>query len=145
MMNAKTTDYGKWLKSLDWTYFATLTTEYLLTMKSARRLVDRFHKNLNKIVPTTIFWAAETFKVKDGHHIHCLIHTNGRLPYEMLIHSYQNATGKKETDKWNRIEAVPYNPKLNGTTYSSKDIWKADSDYDLLLPTKRQVSKKLPT
>lgn len=55
-------------------WFATLTTQYTLTLPSARRAVQRFSdvakRDGKKIV---LCWFAERYELKDGYHLHALV------------------------------------------------------------------------
>ena len=74
-----------------WTWFATFTTPYELTLKSARRLVERTGKAWQKLDPTCrIFWVAERFEVKDGYHLHALVYArNGEKMFGEFCQVYQ--------------------------------------------------------
>lgn len=55
-------------------WFATLTTQYTLTLPSARRAAQRFvdvaKRKQHKIA---VFWFAEKYEAKDGYHLHALV------------------------------------------------------------------------
>jgi microcystin-dependent protein len=59
-------------------YFATLTTQYTLTLPSARRAVARFASCCRREQLGTIrgVWFAELYEAKDGYHLHALLATN---------------------------------------------------------------------
>ncbi|MBK7684511.1 MAG: hypothetical protein IPJ26_19550 [Bacteroidetes bacterium] len=44
--------------------FATCTTGYELTLKSARRVMERFHFEITKYCKCTLFWVAEKYKAE---------------------------------------------------------------------------------
>jgi hypothetical protein len=58
-------------------WFATLTTQYTLTLPSARRAVQRF-ADVTKRKGNTIAlcWFAERYECKDGYHLHALVASN---------------------------------------------------------------------
>lgn len=124
--------YGQWLKDYDWSFWATMTTKYELTLPSARRAAEGFYKQVGKAGDFRMFWCAEPFDVRDGYHLHALIHVSDLLPYKFLVDAYQVVTGNKELskDRWNRIQLRKYNPKLGAGYYVSKYITKNLADYD---------------
>jgi uncharacterized protein YjhX (UPF0386 family) len=83
--------YSKWLASMRWTWFATFTTPYELTLKSARRLVERTVHQWQKLDPTVrVFWVAERFELKDGYHLHALVYArNGDKYFGEFLQVYQ--------------------------------------------------------
>lgn len=55
-------------------YFATLTTQYTLTLPSARRAIARFSSICKRECGTMRgVWFAELYEAKDGYHLHALI------------------------------------------------------------------------
>jgi hypothetical protein len=133
--NLTSKQYGAWLGShQDWTYWVTLTTRYELTLQSARRLTDKFYKEIARAGDSRIFWAAEPFDTKEGHHVHAMLKVSELLPFSYVINSWQVATGNRrmEKKKWNRIDCQKYNPKLGAAHYCGKYITKNLSDYDYL-------------
>jgi len=58
-------------------WFATLTTQYTLTLPSARRAVKRFASVLrNRSKKVNGIWFCEFYECKDGCHVHALIATD---------------------------------------------------------------------
>lgn len=58
-------------------YFATLTTQYALTLNSCRRAAQRFADVVKRKGNTiTLCWFAEAYEAKDGYHLHALVATN---------------------------------------------------------------------
>ena len=74
-----------------WTWFATFTTPYELTLPSARRLVERTVKEWRKIdASAKVFWVAEKFELKDGYHLHALVYAkDGEKRFNEFVHTYQ--------------------------------------------------------
>jgi hypothetical protein len=96
--------YVDWLSEMEWSYWCTFTTRYELTLKSARRLMERFHAiNKRSDLNVRMFWVAEKFELKDGYHTHALLyveqlHTDmisEKGCFEVLRYNYQRATGAK--------------------------------------------------
>lgn len=151
--NSNNSVYGEWLSEYKWTMWTTLTTRYTLTQNSARRIVERFYRELSRAGNTQIFFATEPHDIKEGYHLHALINSPDLLTYKNVIDTYQEITnGGKEKEehtlptgetiirtKWNRIQIEKYNPKLGATHYLSKYITKKMSDYDILT---NQFSRK---
>jgi len=95
--------FSEYLLQNEWCKFVTLTTQYELTLNSARRLAGRFYKNLcTKVFPgckPKFFWVAERFECKDGYHLHGLLwyskewYPEGCNIVEVLDATYQEAAG----------------------------------------------------
>lgn len=142
-------DYIDWLDTFDWSFWSTLTTDYELTMKSARRAAERYHEFIKKLANgyCKMFFVLEPFDIKDGMHIHALIllpdHFHDKLYYQQLIDAWQICSGKgrrvkDENDKWvaqtpNRIELKKYRSDIKASGYCTKYIMKQNSDYDILI------------
>jgi hypothetical protein len=138
--------YVDYLSTLDWTYFITGSTRYELTLKSVRRLMDRWF-NAYRIDGSRLFWVAEKFEVKDGFHAHGLLYVpgdpEGTFLFTKLIDHWQWATGNKAIscegrvinwDKagWNALNLKVYDKKRGAGGYCAKYVFKNNSDYDLL-------------
>jgi hypothetical protein len=144
------TEYANWLNTFKWTHFVTLTTPYELTVKSSRRLVERFHAKLKEHhYEPLIFWVAEKFEVKDGFHIHLLLRLNKKISkheYIFITQLYQIVTGSRTVKelansennkkKWSRIDLQKYTKGRNSGMYVTKYVIKENSnkyaEYDIL-------------
>lgn len=159
--NLRQEQYSDWLQAYDWNYFCTFTTGYELTMKSARRLMDRFKAISERQTSAnlTIFWVCEKYEMKDGFHMHALMKVDppeNRTPegqlfpqtdkelFKTLIDSYQVAAGAKKDkhtgkfDTFHRVQFKRYNPKQAAGKYCTKYVMKEqgkriDADYDLFI------------
>jgi len=134
--------YADWLESMDWDFYCTFTTNYELTLKSARRLMGRLHKKLEQNHSgTRFFWVAEPFDCKEGFHTHGLLHfddrsykntsvTDGRsLDFELLRRSWLKVNPSK-SNCYATLER--FQPTKGATSYVGKYMNKHRSDYDLL-------------
>ena len=135
----------------------TGSTRHELTMKSARRLSENW---FNKISYSgdVIFWVAEPFELKDGHHIHALLKT--QCHFSDMVDLWQWATGNKanavsETGKiswqkkaemsesgivsggWNAVRLENYKKEIGAGKYVMKYILKKRCDYDLLFKSEQ--------
>lgn len=124
--------YANWLTPLPWSHWATCTTGYAMTLPSARRAMDRFHKFLSKAGKTEMFWAAEPFDAKDGYHTHALLNVPDAFHYKNIVDLWQKASGGTNLQKWQRIDLQRYDPTKGAGHYLSKYITKGISDYDFL-------------
>lgn len=141
--------YAEWLQKFEFTHFVTLTTHYTLTIKSARRLVERWHQKLEKHGYTPfIFWVAEKYECKDGYHIHLLLKLGRKIePHEFKFicelyqicagtSKYEMVDGKMQREKWSRIDIQKFNPKLKAGWYVTKYVLKENSnqmaEYDFI-------------
>lgn len=113
------TVWGDWLNSWSWSYWTTFTTQYDLSLPSARRMSEKIGKYALDGDDTYMFWAAEEFDVKDGQHIHALLKTN--LTWDQV---------RRFGLKRGRCYIETYDPKLGAGHYVSKYISKRMTDYD---------------
>lgn len=121
---------GAWLSSQEWSYYATFTTGYELTVSSARRAMHRIHDNLDRIAPCQMFWAAEPFDVKEGYHTHALLKVNEGMSYKSIIDLWQKVSKGGKNNRWNRIDVQSYDKEKGAGYYLGKYITKRLSDYD---------------
>jgi len=144
-LSTKVQQLADYLGSLPWDFFITGSTSYELTLKSARRLAQRYY---NLLPEGSIFFpVSEKFEVKDGCHIHGLLQLGeSNLKYDnrskwLLGQYWQLATGNKciQNDSdgirweiWNQIDNSPYIKGLGAAGYCAKYITKKCSDYDLI-------------
>jgi len=149
--------YVAWLNSFKWTHFVTLTTPYELTLKSSRRLAERFHAKLKEHgYAPMLFWVSEKYENKDGWHIHALLKLNRKIDiheYTFITEIYQvvsgtmtlneiltspkDANGKVTYKKWSRIDLQKYDKGRHGCAYVTKYILKENNsrnaEYDILI------------
>jgi hypothetical protein len=86
-----------------------------------------------------MFWAAEPFDARDGHHTHALLRVTKSFPVsvKLLADAYQVAAGNKskrnksKAQGWHRLDIQTYNKKLGAGHYCGKYITKRLSDYDI--------------
>lgn len=143
--------YISYLEALPWNFFITGSTRYELTLKSTRRLMERWYEGF-KTDESMLFWVAEKFECKDGYHAHGLLKISNRFEdldpdghflFNRLIDHWQLATGNKaisnhpdkiEWDKstWNALNLKKYDKKRGAGGYCAKYVFKNDADYDLL-------------
>jgi len=154
--NTFKSEYANWLNSFKWTHFITLTTQYELTLKSSRRLAERFHSKLKQHgFEPILFWVAEKYENKDGYHIHALLKLNrkierheyifitelyqivsGTMNIQDLLNSPKDQDGKRTYKKWSRIDLQRYSKGKRGTAYVTKYVMKENNrqhaEYDIL-------------
>jgi hypothetical protein len=136
-------------------YFATLTTQYKLTLPSARRAVERFAAIVKReCYLCRLVWFAELYECKDGYHLHALVSSNAcrtDLNKFWALASKANETHSKQIASDNeanvchgvRARKVAENrssfsklkPGGKGGRYASKYVAKGGSgvDYDIIL------------
>lgn len=140
--------YSEYLADNGYNYFFTLTTQYHLTLKSARRLAERVISNWKKLDPTIkVFWVAERYKNKAGYHLHGMFAVRedltDKLWYQNFLNAFQRATG---VEQWQRIDLRRIHEVREGTkskrkwsekpsAYCSKYIVKKSVDYDFHFPS----------
>jgi len=115
-------NYSEWLDQIDWDYFGTFTTRYPLTLRSARRVMERLGKQVNS-PGSRMFWVAEDFEVREGYHTHALLKTWWS----------PNMIWKWWFLRYGRAVVRLYEPGIGGTGYIAKYVMKAIIDYDLII------------
>jgi len=132
--------YATWIETIPWNYFCTFTTPYEMSLKSARRIMVRYHSKLEiEGQDSWMFWVAERFKVKDGYHIHALLKVQFPWEFETLRLLWQDVSHYKEQGKvFNRCDVRKRDSKRSAASYMfkdvryvSKDLFKCD--YDILV------------
>lgn len=137
--------WNVYLEGEVWDFFATLTTRYSLTLKSGRRLIERYF-DMIKYPGDMMFYVLEPFELRDSNHLHALWKhpIKSKTEYNHLIHMWQVATSNRHLNidghgtnwdkkNWNALHLPKYNPKFGGVRYICKKIMKPGTDYDLLL------------
>jgi hypothetical protein len=125
------------LSGMPWSFWSTFTTRKELTIKSARRsmalLGDILSSEGNN--DYTIFWAAEPYDVKEGQHLHALVHfascdfVNDNKPqFTALRKAWTTAIGDIHARQYH----VRYDPQLGARYYVAKYISKKLADYDYM-------------
>jgi hypothetical protein len=131
-----------YLQALPWTFFITGTTRYPLSLKSNRRLQERFFEALC-LRDSKLFYVAEPFDLRDGYHSHSLFYIPANIKpwnpessflFREIVNTWQWATGNKDLTKenWSRIRITKYDRKRGAGGYCGKYIFKENADYDLL-------------
>ena len=67
--------YVSFLNQQKWSFFCTFTTAYTMSIKSSRRLMDRFFSSLKRKYQKEeprLFWVAEPNNIRVGYHLHGL-------------------------------------------------------------------------
>lgn len=122
-MKPQLADWSEYLRGKDWTSFATFTTAKPISLKSARRLMDKVALRVLR-EGELMFWAAEQFELgREGYHCHALIET--RHSAKQIEDWYSKHYGRADVRR--------YNPKLGAAHYCAKYMTKRIYDYDLLI------------
>jgi hypothetical protein len=135
-------EYGKFLNGMEWSFFATLTTRFKLTQKSGRSMMERVFEKLNKEYRNDvgISYTLETYGWKAGYHIHALIRVNRAEAISMVgeeerIRLLFNCKYRKDRT----LTLYPYDYKLGASHYIMKYIGSNHTDYDFLGEYKRRI------
>jgi hypothetical protein len=139
----------------DTCYFATLTTQYTLSLASARRAVERFASIVKREGATCrIVWFAELYECKDGYHLHALLSTSAcrndlnkwwslaskanmshavRIAKDNEVNFYSGGKDTKQLDNRSSFSKLKSGGK--GGKYAAKYVAKggANVDYDIIL------------
>lgn len=116
-------DWTPYLQGKRWTQFATFTTSLPISLKSARRLMDKVAVRVLRD-GECMFWAAERFDLgREGFHVHALIDT--RHSPKQVEDWYSKRYGRADVRRYDR--------KRGAAGYVAKYMTKAVFDYDMLL------------
>jgi hypothetical protein len=129
--------YGDFIGKMEWSFYCTLSTAYTLSLKSAKRNIEKMHVFLSENLEyqNNIFWVAEPFDSKYSYHIHCLVKLNTESLNKSkrdINNAWQIVTGGGYGKKYNWTKIYPYKAYLKGNYYVTKYICKADVDYGFL-------------
>lgn len=126
--------YATWLETIKWNKFATFTTPYEMSLRSARRIMERYHGKLKiEGQESWMFWVAEKFKLKDGYHMHALLKVDFPWDNELLWMLWQDVSVYKgQSSKYNRCDIQNRNFKKKAGSYLCKYLLKNTSDFDIL-------------
>ncbi len=127
-------DYGDWLNSLEWDYYCTFTTDYTLSLPSARRAMERLLSRLIKEFGTVnYFWVAEPFDTKEGCHTHALLKVPSLLfdlAAPTIERKWHQVTKVKKTRGKHKTHVIPYIKGKGGHYYLGKYLGRHNSDHD---------------
>lgn len=124
---------AKWLDSINWSLWTTMSTDYTMTLRSARRLISRmFQRVAKKYKNVKVFWAAEEFDLKDGYHLHALWFINDlewldSKSYKEFVNDWRVVS---KCDKA-VIYSEPYEKGKGAHSYITKYINRPLTCYDL--------------
>jgi hypothetical protein len=128
-------EYAKWINGMDWSFYCTFTTKYTLSIKAARRAMERLYSFVKKRnAEVKLFWVAEPFEAF-GYHLHALIdiNTTALNIIECLKKAWQIVSKGSGGKGYNNTVIKPFDKKLGGAHYVSKYLMKANADYDILI------------
>ncbi len=133
-------EYGAFLDNqLDWSVFATFTTEYNLPRNSARMLIERLNKQITKGLkyPLNTFWVAEQNGLSNNYHLHVLYYSP--MDTKELISRVQNAwllvSKIKGVTCQNRFDIREYLKGGHAGSYITKTFYEKDVEYDFIIYT----------
>lgn len=130
-------EYGNFLGQTNWTFYCTLTTNYPLSVMSAKRYIEAMHELLKSKfnLINQIYWVAEPFDSKYGFHIHCLVKLECAEPQKRkkeLIKAWQIVTKGSYGKNYNWTSITPYDSNLGGKYYVVKGISRNNVEYGFL-------------
>ena len=127
--------WAEWLDSIYWTSFCTFTTHYRLTVKTARRKMEKMTTNLIDKYGSNfrIFWIIEPNADKSGSHVHALIKIDeAEISHKQSLteawHLVSYPSGNK---KHNLVNIQDYEPSRGGHYYVAKHIQRRNVDYGM--------------
>lgn len=126
--------YAEWLDKQNWDHFCTFTTKYPMTMKGARRSMERLGNFTKQFGDVKLFWVAEPFDTKTSYHTHALmkLDCSNNLDTEKIIrNSWQIVSKGKGGKEYNNTIIKPYEVGLGAHYYITKYISRKNADYDL--------------
>lgn len=129
--------YGRWLDTNQWNLFCTFTTRYSLSVKSARRSMERLKEFLatQYSFKATIFWVAEPFDTGDSYHLHALLKIEGTATENLIYFikkAWQIVSRGKNGKEYNQTVLRKYEPAKGAHFYVAKYLHRPNADYDIL-------------
>lgn len=129
--------YANWLNTMEWQFFCTFSTRYDMSVKSARRAMERLQNFITvNYGKARIFWVAEPFDTKYGYHTHALLYIEKPIGKSLktLIHKAWQVVSKGKGGKENNHTTLKqYNKELGANYYVSKYMLRKNADYDFLI------------
>ena len=116
-------EYGAWLDQYDWDHFCTFTTRLPISVGSARRLMVKLGDTLGCPDRAEMFWAAEPFETREGHHLHALLSLHGDVDKYHLWQYWHSRYG--------RNSILNYDSGKKGSEYLAKYVTKGFADWDI--------------
>lgn len=148
-------EFAKPTSDIECAWFTTLTTQYTLTLSSARRSIDRFVSLIRcDMYQVRLIWFAERYDAKDGYHLHAIVCSTAprkklndywstaakpNKNHEIAIsHANQKAIVhdiKESKLHKSRSAFVKYSNRGGGASYMSKYVSKGGTgiDYDIVI------------
>lgn len=137
-------EYQAWTHFLcnrNWTFFTTFTTGYESSVKSVRRLNQRYFDSLKKHSRNSLqyFWVAEKHKHR-GYHSHGLLSIldltsensseDINEAWKIVINEYQRCAGRLDKYSHHRNKVVVFDNNQGAGEYCMKYIKKDSHDWD---------------
>ena len=108
--------------------FATFTTSLPITLKSTRRLAEKFGKEFLAGKAIDFFWCAEPFDVREGYHFHGLI--NSHQSNDVQLRQTNQMFFDWWVSRYGRCQFLPITGTYNAEFYLTKYMTKQLTDYD---------------
>lgn len=131
-------EMGDFLAKTKWTFFATLTTPYPITLNQGRRFMENYHSYLLELgLKPMIYWVIEPFSDKEnGCHIHALIKIDVFEDIKTLLEALKKAwrrisNGSVVSMKNTQID--PYIEEKGANYYVAKYICSENVEYDVFV------------
>lgn len=143
--------WAVWINTMTWHIYATFSTRYSMSIKSARRYAERLLNSLEKYYPgARLFWVAEPFDLKEGYHLHAIVYMGDTIESpekntRNIISAWEAVSGGKGGKKSNYTYLEPYNRNEGGNFYLTKYMLKPNADYDILGEVKPEGEDQQPT
>ena len=136
MKSKQSIEMGKWLNDsiFNWNFFCTFTTQYKLTMKSARRMMERLYSSVKAEYPDAqLYWVAEPFSTSRCYHIHALIglNDNSNEGKYFILKIWKKISASKSGYKSNRATVYGYDKNKGANYYVAKYLDHNDTDSDI--------------
>ncbi len=126
--------YGDWLESYDWNFYCTFTTDYTLSVTSARTRMELLTANLKRhLGNVSIYWVSEPFDTKYGCHTHALIKVPEHLVQNgpsYIERNWHKLTRVKKFRGYNKTHIQPYIKGRGAHYYLGKYLHRHNADFD---------------
>lgn len=119
--------WGKWLPTLDWTYFINMNTRFEMSAQSVRRAMGRFFSRI--LSPKMFFWVADKNPGRNGYHAHGLLNTSHTV--QEINEIWQITSGAKKQGDTAYLLAKKYDQGKGAAQYCASKLLYLYKDYDL--------------
>ena len=140
LRNQAAKEMGRYLDNdFEWHADGTFTTQYFMSKKSARRLIENLHQVVQRKIGNlqlTTYWVAERGPFADDYHLHALFSADTKPDNLIAIieDAWLKVSRTKRVQSENRFTVDPFEKGDGACSYLTKQLSMREVDYDFILP-----------